>query len=626
MTFNSHDRISVFGALRPDTGQSVSKAVIATYSLDLIALLGLVLTLGGDAEAEFENSPLGLVKAFDSVRGKLRVLHQTGRILAPRAHRAILPLLDTMVEAIVSNEAKQSWHPKVALVRYEAEPQTNRGAKPKAGAQADRSQISGHRSSLSVQWRFWIGSRNLTGSRDLDAGLMLVSSSHKSARLVPDIEKLATGLLAEAGFTTTELDELRSMRWAAPHGVAVRRLLWRRPGETLPFLTTPLLARCVRSSAVSPFVDSTGLKAVLHATSQRVSVLTTDMAAGDCRPVEGVEFRTRSAPEPETPVSIEQQTRDREAEFTEQPSAGIHAKLLAVTNGNRTALMIGSANLTRRGLVGPNAEAIAILDVTNAELSDSLHKFVQTGIEFEESQTDEELTKQVEKQRQLDAQISLLLECGLRLAYTSDGLWLVVDTDADAALALARFEVAPFLGPDAWVQLSGADRMVRLLQKAVPRHEQTSFISFRATSLDDPQIHRSWVQSLPVAGLDQDRRNMALLAHYVGANRFRDWLRSQLDGIDATVGERWSDERTVGAPSEISLGPEIFTLEAMLSAWARDPKAFERRIADMITMLESFREAFVALQDEEERRAALADLADVQPFIEAVHDAIRGRA
>lgn len=54
------DRFSIFGALRPDAGQTVSRAVVTTYSLDLIAMLGLVLALGGDTETEFEASPLGL--------------------------------------------------------------------------------------------------------------------------------------------------------------------------------------------------------------------------------------------------------------------------------------------------------------------------------------------------------------------------------------------------------------------------------------------------------------------------------------------------------------------------------------------------------------------------------------
>lgn len=597
MSFDLQDRISVFGALRPDGAQSVSRAVVATYSLDLIALLGLVLTLGGDGEAEFENSPLGLVKAFDSVRGRLQVLHQVGRIIAPRAHRAVLPLLDTMVVAIPANEGKHSWHPKIALVRYEGD---------------------------FVQWRFWIGSRNLTGSRDLDAGLMLVSSRDKTARAIPDIAELARDLLAEAKLTDGEIEELQAVRWISPRGTIVRRLLWRRPGDTRPFIVSPFLRGGERASAVSPFIDRTGLREVLGAGSAQVSLLTTDASAADCAPMGGFSFRTVTAPDPEMSVSVEQQLDDKEAEFTDQLPSGVHAKLLAVSRGGRTSLMLGSANLTKRGLVGPNAEAVAILDVTEATLADSLHDFVQTGFEFEESRIDEGLATKEEALRVLDGRIALLLESELSLSYAADGLALLVGKEADTALASARFDVSPFLNPDGWVELPAGTRSLQLVSGPVTISEQTSLVTFRASSLGDPAIQRSWVLSLPVAALDVERRDRALLARYVGAARFRDWLRSQLEGFDGTVGERWTEGFGSGQSQEGSRIPDMFTLETMLAGWARDPKSFERRTAAMVAMLDSFRDSFEALPDEEERRAALADLAEVQPFLRAVHDAVHG--
>ncbi len=599
MSFDPKDRISVFGALRPNVGQSVCKVVVATYSLDLVALLGLVLTLGGDGEAEFENSPLGLVRAFDSVRGRLRVLHQVGRIVAPKAHRSILPLLDTMVEAIPANERHQSWHPKVALARYDGD---------------------------SVQWRFWIGSRNLTGSRDLDAGILLVTSRDRTARPVPDIAELALGLLVEGEFMSAELDELRAARWLAPAGTVVRRLLWRRPGENTPFDPGSLLDRTEMVSAVSPFIDKTGLREVLRAGSSPVTLLTSDVSVGRCAPFPGIDFRIASSPEPETTVSVEQQAEDRTAEFTDPPPAGIHAKLIAVSKGNRSAIMLGSANLTERGLLGPNAEAVAIIDVSNTALAGSLHRFAQSGFEFDPSRVDEDLMEREESQRQLDERIALLLECELGLKYEDGGLTLTIGTGADAALAGARFEAAPFLDPDAWVGVETGLRSVALLRGNVVPSEQTSLVSFRATSLKDPAIQRCWVLSLPVSGLDRDRRDLALLARYVGASRFRDWLRSQLDGLDGTAGERWSDELSKGRDGETSRIPEMFTLETMLSAWARDPRGFELRTAGMMAMLDSFRETFEQLHDEEERRTALADLSEVRPFLQAVHDAIHGGA
>ena len=60
----------------------------------------------------------------------------------------------------------------------------------------------------------------------------------------------------------------------------------------------------------------------------------------------------------------------------------------------------------------------------------------------------------------------------------------------------------------------------------------------------------------------------------------------------------------------------------MLAAWARDHKAFESRVAGMMSMLDSFADVFASIPDDEERMAALTDVEDVRPFLQAVHDAI----
>ncbi|MCX7283763.1 MAG: hypothetical protein NTX28_06925 [Novosphingobium sp.] len=269
---------------------------------------------------------------------------------------------------------------------------------------------------------------------------------------------------------------------------------------------------------------------------------------------------------------------------------------------------------------------MAILDVTDAALANSLHDFVQTGFEFRERPIDEEQAEQERTRRDLDERISLLLECELSLVYASDGLTLSVGKGADAALASARFEVSPFLDPTTWVELAVGTRAVQLVSGLVTISEQTALVSFRATSLEDAKIQRSWVLTLPVTGLDEDKRDRALLARYVGAARFRDWLRSQLDGFDGTSGERWTDGLGFGQRGEGARVSDMFTLETMLASWARDPKSFERRTAGMIAMLGSFRESFEALEDEAERRAALADLDEVEPFLRAVHLAVHGGA
>ena len=599
MTFGRQDdRISIFGALRPGSGRAVSRAVVTTYSLDLIAMLGLVLALGDDVETEFEASPLGLVKAFERMRGRLLVLHQLGRVVAPSAHRTVLPLLDTMVCAVDSNERYESWHPKTALVRYDSD--------------------SG------VEWRFWIGSRNLTGSTDRDAGLVLVTSKSKSAREVPDICGLAKGLLSDANFTTTELAELSSARWLAPSGVSVRSILWRLHGKRCRFINQPLLADAERGCAISPFIDKGGLSEVMKSGAPALALLTTEMAGSGCAPFNGVRFCIDPTPDPSAEVSVEQQQDHGVGEFNETPSTGIHAKLLAVSKGNRTTLMLGSANLTGRGLNGPNAEAVAILDIENPALVDSLYAFVDGGIELVTVDVDTTKDKEKERaERELDDLISQFLECRFSLAYRDDGQYLLIDETGDEAQRLARFEVSPFLDPNAWTVIQPGAQSIRLLPNAPPTSEQTSLANFRARSLGSPEVSRTWVQTLEVEGVDLERRDRALLARYVGANRFREWLRSLLDGVDGTGGQRWSDENDPLCQRNPSVQlAQIFTLETMLAAWARDPKAFESRVAGMMAMLDSFREEFASIPDDQERVSALDDIEEVRPFLEAVHNAI----
>jgi hypothetical protein len=473
----------------------------------------------------------------------------------------------------------------------------------------------------------WIGSRNLTGSTDLDAGILMVSSKEKAARPSPDLGDLAEDLLEDARLSPEEVAEIRSARWKTAPGVSVRSLLWRRHGQTRPFIASPILPRADRGCAVSPFVDHDGLDEVLKAGAPGMTLLTTETAGNDCAPFDHVEFRVDTAPEPETPVSVEGQQEEAAGEFIEPPSTGIHAKLVAVSKGDRTALLLGSANLTKRGLIGPNAEAVALLDITDPALAESLYQFVEGGLALEIAQADPQVEERERAKRALDGLISAFLESSPTLAYGRDCLVLVVGEQADEALALALFEASPFLEPDAWTAIPPGSRSIRLLARAPAPCEQTSLVTFRARSLTDSEVCRTWVQALHVEGLDLERRDRALLAHYVGASRFRDWLRSLLDGVDGTGGQRWSDSgKATDRQDPAGQLARIFTLETMLAAWARDRDSFESRVAGMMAMLDSFEELFAALPDEQERAAGLADLEEVRPFLQAVHHAVGAAA
>lgn len=597
MSFDRANQISIFGALCPRPDQVVSKAVVATYSLDLVAMLGLVLCLGGQGEAEFDATPLGLVEAFERVRGKLLVMHQLSRVGVPPRYRSILPLLDTMLHAVPADERRASWHPKLALVRYE--------------------------SKGNWEWRFWIGSRNLTGSTDFDAGLLLVANRGSGGQSLRDIAELAGDLLQDARWTPSELNELCGSKWRGPPGVVMRSLLWRRVGEERSFMDGSKAGKPDRLVCVSPFVNPAGLHQVREAMPVPITLLTTGKAASDCGPVEGVEFRIAGQTEPETQVGVHDFQTAPESEFTNPPTRGVHAKLLMAIGRTRSDLWLGSANLTGRGLLGPNAEAIAILQLTNPEIVNSLSDFVQFSLDLPIDPADPERQAREQAQSELDGLIASLLDRNMALRVSGNGLYLEVSPNFDQLLNVLQISVASFVLPDTWVDWETGMGAARL-SDSPPLREQTTLVTFRVRSRRNPANERSWTQRVELAGFDSARRDHALLASYIGASRFRAWLRSFMDDVDATSGQRWNDtgDQPEYRGREGNPCVDHFTLETLLARWTRDPDAFEAKVSNLATMLASFREAFEDLPDEEERIAALNELDEVEPFLMAIVHAV----
>jgi len=186
------------------------------------------LTLGGKADEEFETGPIGLIDAFRKVRGKLTVLCQIKRIVVPRKHHSILLLLDGIVRQVVADERKNSWRSKFAIIRYE--------------------------NSEGSSWRLWIGSRNLTGSRDVEAGLLLTGKVSSGRGVVlDDVTDLINRLPRADDLPRNIQSELRQVRWSGPAGVRVTKIHWRRVGTVVPFLEQNVRPRS--TIAISPFID-----------------------------------------------------------------------------------------------------------------------------------------------------------------------------------------------------------------------------------------------------------------------------------------------------------------------------------------------------------------------------------
>ena len=139
-------------ALRPIPGSGVRGAILATYSADIASIVAALLALAARDNDGGSGGKADLAEAIELLRGKVRILIQRGRLARPRRIPLIAGILDQFVREIDFDESKQSWHPKVSIVKFA-------------------------NGSGATDWRLWLGSRNLTAAVNRDFGLLLTSSA-----------------------------------------------------------------------------------------------------------------------------------------------------------------------------------------------------------------------------------------------------------------------------------------------------------------------------------------------------------------------------------------------------------------------------------------------------------------
>ena len=468
MSFDQESSYSLFDALKPGADHEVTHAVVATYSLDLVTLLGLVLALGGNTDEEFETGPIGLIDAFRKMTGRLKILCQKGRIVVPRRHHSILVVLDGMVRQVPTNENIASWHPKFAFVRY-------RGS--------------------GTSWRFWIGSRNLTGSRDIEAGLLLTGKPGVGrGAIINDVANLADAFFQSGDLPLYVLAELKEVRWLAPTGIKVNKIHWRRAGTVVPFLSTNTRHR--QTLAISPFIDKVGISEASKFSGGSFGLLTTEESAKTMVFSEEVDARVMGMPEPLGYDFSDAPAEPAQAEFQDlSPPKGLHAKLLLQRRGSKSTLFVGSSNLTRRGLNGPNAEIMAELEISNPEFAEALINFFnfRQKAKLEETivENDDEAAR-----RALDKDVCDLTAVEFALGLEMSGLLLIANSNLDDFLSRNSLLVQLFSMPVTKSEWLPKMRSLMLHEGELPLKSQTSLVIFEVASRLDSSVKRSWTQSI----------------------------------------------------------------------------------------------------------------------------------
>lgn len=563
--------ISFLECLRPGPDESVDLALLASYSADLGTMGATLLALAGKDTDSGRGSPSDFAEAVERLRGKVRLVIQRGRLATMRRTPRVASVLDQFVREVSFDEAVQSWHPKVALVRF----RNTHGA---------------------TSWRLWLGSRNLTECANRDLGLLLVSGDKRGDR-IPGVDDLARDLASRASLKgvrpATLASAIAKVIWVAPPGVSVEHIHWSGGSgrQTIPMPTENTTEIIV----VSPFVDVTFL--ALHAKNGARNVsrtlLTTMSEIERVGPEVGMFDELLALDAPNYPAAFQRGEANIEsfADTSSPPDdeeeadlgIGLHAKLLFMRTGRERRLWMGSANATMRAWTGRNAEVVAELLVRES-VENGLKALlgaarVTTAPDLIHTPDDsEQEAKALEQARtQVAARWGATLHHeGERTLLTHHVVGHPQGPHPDAPDIL--LEVGSLHGE--LVTWSREQIVVDL--GSMEAADRSEFVRLQIRRGDR---RLSWLQRAPADPPFGEDRDRATFVRFLGSRGFFLWLGGLL-ADDGREGEGdWADDGTSGKPApapNVGADIELPTLEEMLAAWARDPARFgdiDRRIS-----------------------------------------------
>ena len=428
--------------LRPPEGYEFDRAVGATFTLDLMALLSVPLAFtfrdAQDGEGELATDPIALLEGARRHASRIAVFCHGGYTSVPPAGQSALAFLEeSMIAAFppASGEDTRIFHPKVWVLRY-----VSRGDPAKS------------------RYRLICQSRNLTFDKSWDVSLALdgefndsrvnaYAVNHPLADFIQALPALARGPIASVHEETIEIftDELRRVNFVPPAGLKLERFLPFGIGARNPSFPDPKLRRRPML-VISPFLGGEFLRSAVASrhwsalVSRREELLKTPPDV--IRQFDQVyAFRTGLEPEPD------------DSQMDLHPLAGLHAKMFVIDDGWDARVIVGSANSTGAALGDPprNVEFMvelsgrksrygidALLNTSGDTESGTFRSLIEE-FDVSEAGTVEEDERRVRLERALDQAAETLTRAELkgRVSEAEDGLYDMT-LEMDAAPSLPR--------------------------------------------------------------------------------------------------------------------------------------------------------------------------------------------
>lgn len=546
-------------ALRPDYGWHVEYAVLSSYSADLYALVAAMLALGGVDDDRGSGSKVDFANGLERLSNRLRLVVQSGRLVAPRKAPKILALLDQYIREVPFDEKDHSWHPKIALVKT----RSNETAE--------------------VEWRLWIGSRNLTRDMSWDVGLALAGKQGGEGVAIEGVPELGASLARRAdlsGFSAKDVQaELHGILWRCPDGCDLHQIRLHDDPESRSLPSPPTELK--RLLVISPFLDGKivgmlskwgpeGVSRVLLSTKPELLKLAHQKA----RPLDGfTELLSLTAPDSDEVIAMDADTAaDVKSEDEEPEPRGLHSKLILAEHAGGITMWLGSANATTRGWSGPNAEVIAEASVSNT-MAEGLDEFVKEfGATVQVGDLEDIPEEDDDRDRLEIARTQVAARWSVAQQFVEDVAVLTTNLPPHPDDSAIHLHVAGLTA--SWVEWPRDAISLKLAP--VPAGEASELIACKL-SLGETQM--CWLQRAPMnppPGEDRDRK---ALSRYLDPRTFLQWLRSLLAGTSpGDGGGDWdSDKPKRTHDGKPDVGPTWWspTLEEVLKAWSRDPASLK---------------------------------------------------
>jgi hypothetical protein len=545
--------LGLLASLQPPPGFRTEAALGATYSADLLTCMAVLTTLDGADGDHVQYGRIQAYRALDRLRDRVRILHHAGCVSRRNGEKyPSLAMLDRLLVPI--RLPRGSFHPKVWLVRQ-------------------------RNSDGDERFVLVVSSRNITTSADWDLGITLSGSVGGEGVELPRLAAFTSHVLGLAGDPerVKTLGALDAVRWTLPKHVRDVSFDFQEGGDGHRHLHgqwSALPPKPKRVLLLSPFIDS---PMVREAASRWGKVTPCRLVAGSEGLTTVAVGREREAllqlelrqliassglPDPADEEATDQ--RDDEVERVR----ALHAKVIAIDDGRRATIVLGSNNLTQNGWCGGSTEAFVRL-TGDASLCDPLWDWAGSQAElFHPPDAGADPPEQPILERVKDA----LQSARFRLEDPGAGAasrLVLLDPPALALPVSVRLEVSRYTTPKDVVPFPADKSSVGF--PGCPAALRTQFV---VCTLCHGEDETSWIVTAELApGLD-DERDRALVARLLSVREFLAYLQAL--GGDETVPEPVEGGTDDHSPSPHGLPApaEWVHLEGLLQQLVDRPEAF----------------------------------------------------